>query len=109
MVERDNVTDAEARATRALAVAAAAMVDEHDVISTLTELLRDPLAHEEQQGSGSWAGRAEVHQATGMVIAQMSLPPEDALAILKAHAYALDTTLADVAGRVLRRELDFGR
>jgi AmiR/NasT family two-component response regulator len=49
-----------------------------------------------------------VHQATGMVIAQMNLPPEDALAILKAHAYALNTTLADVAGRVLRRELDFG-
>jgi GAF domain-containing protein len=72
-------------------------------------LLRDPLAQEEQQGSGSWAGRAEVHQATGMVIAQMNLPPEDALAILKAHAYALNTTLADVASRVVRRELDFGR
>jgi hypothetical protein len=43
VVERDSVTDAEARATRAtraLAVAAAAMVDEHDVIGTLTELLR---------------------------------------------------------------------
>jgi len=39
VVERDNMTDAEVRATRALAVATAAMVDEHDVIGTLTELL----------------------------------------------------------------------
>jgi hypothetical protein len=72
-------------------------------------LLRDPLAYEAQQGSGSCAARAEVHQATGMVIAQMSLPPDDALAVLKAHAYALNTTLADVASRVVHRELDFGR
>jgi len=40
VVERTSVTDAEARATRALAVAAAAMVDDHDVIGILTELLR---------------------------------------------------------------------
>ena len=72
-------------------------------------LLRDPLAYEGQQGTGSWAARAEVHQATGMVIAQMNLAPDDALAVLKAHAYALGTTLAEVASRVVRRELEFGR
>jgi hypothetical protein len=72
-------------------------------------LLRDPMAHGGQHGSGSWSGRAEVHQATGMVIAQMNLRPDDALAILKAHAYALNTSLADVAHQVVSRELSFGR
>jgi len=40
VAERDDVTHGEARATRVLAVAAAALVDDHDVIGTLTELLR---------------------------------------------------------------------
>jgi hypothetical protein len=40
---------------------------------------------------------------------QRNLAPDDALAVLKAHAYALNTTLADVASRLVRRELGFGR
>jgi hypothetical protein len=40
MNERKDIVDAKARATRALAAAAAAMVDDHDVIGILTELLR---------------------------------------------------------------------
>jgi transcriptional regulator with GAF, ATPase, and Fis domain len=72
-------------------------------------LLQDPLARGSHHGAGSWANRAEVHQATGMVIAQMNLGAEDALAILKAHAYADSTSLAVIAHRVVTRELDFGR
>jgi AmiR/NasT family two-component response regulator len=54
-----------------------------------------------------WSARAEVHQATGMVIAQLRMPADDALAILRAHAYANDTTLADIAHQVVTRQLDF--
>lgn len=49
------------------------------------------------------------HACQHLLGAQMNLAPDDALAVLKAHAYALHATLADVASRVVRRELDFGR
>jgi hypothetical protein len=53
------------------------------------------------------ASRETVHQATGMVIAQLGISAADALAILRAHAYTTDQTLADVAGDVIGRRLDF--
>ena len=58
---------------------------------------------------GPWATRAEIHQATGMVTAQLGLHPEDALAILRAHAFAHDTSLAGIARQVVTRRLDFGK
>ena len=71
-------------------------------------LLRDPVAPTDSGiTEGMWSARAEVHQATGMVIAQLRFPPDDALAILRAHAYAHDTTVADIAHRVVNRRLDF--
>ena len=36
----------------------------------------------------AWSDRARVHQATGMVVAQLAIAPDDALAILRAHAFA---------------------
>jgi len=55
----------------------------------------------------TWPARARVHQAIGMVITQLRVSPEDAEALLRAHAYALDTTLADAADHVVARELVF--
>jgi len=57
--------------------------------------------------TGPWASRAQVHQATGMVTAQLRVHPEDALALLRAHAFAHGWTLARVAAAVVERELDF--
>jgi len=57
----------------------------------------------------SWNKRARVHQATGMVVAQLHISVKDALALLRASAYAHNTTVADIAERVLNRTLDFGR
>jgi hypothetical protein len=71
-------------------------------------LVRDPVAQDgSSRDDGMWSARAEVHQATGMVIAQLHLQPDDALAILRAHAYANDTTLADIAHQIVTRRLDF--
>lgn len=53
--------------------------------------------------------RREVHQATGMVLAQMRVSPEDALLILRAHAFATGRTVRDVAAAVVARELDFSQ
>lgn len=55
----------------------------------------------------TWSGRSRVHQATGMVIAQLGLHADDALALLRAHAYAHETSLDSIARQVLSRRLDF--
>jgi hypothetical protein len=70
-------------------------------------LLRDPDSQTEL-APGPWATRAQVHQATGIVVAQLKIGPDDALALLRAHAYAHDTTLDGIATEVLQRRLDFG-
>jgi hypothetical protein len=75
--------------------------------ATAQALMRDPDAVSDEVAEGPWQSRVGIHQATGMVAAQLRLTPDDAVAVLKAHAYAGDTTLADVADRVLSRELRF--
>ena len=54
-----------------------------------------------------WTARDQVSQATGMVVAQLRIAPPDALALLRAHAFAHATTVSAVSRRVLDRELDF--
>jgi hypothetical protein len=51
--------------------------------------------------------RREVHQATGMVLAQMHSTSGDALLILRGHAFASGRTVLDVAADVIDRRLDF--
>jgi hypothetical protein len=70
-------------------------------------LLRDPIGHEGDFRAGPWSTRAGVHQATGMVTAQLQVRPADALALLRAHAYAHDLSLSDVAEEIVQRRLSF--
>lgn len=51
--------------------------------------------------------RAEVHQATGMVLAQLGISATDALARLRAHAFVEHRLLVDVARDVVARRLEF--
>jgi hypothetical protein len=69
-------------------------------------LLRDPNSQTELS-PGPWATRAQIHQATGVVVAQLGIAPDDALALLRAHAYAHDATLDAIAAEVMARRLDF--
>lgn len=55
----------------------------------------------------TWSGRSVVHQATGMVMAQVFVTAEDALALLRGQAYAASTDIGDVAARVVSREINF--
>jgi GAF domain-containing protein len=48
-----------------------------------------------------------VHQASGMIAAQLDVPVGDALARLRAHAYGNGRTLAEVAQDVVARRLRF--
>jgi hypothetical protein len=69
--------------------------------------LLDDRAHEGMVPFSAWTDRARVHQATGMVVAQLAIAPDDALAILRAHAYAESTTLDEIARAVVDRRLSF--
>lgn len=71
-------------------------------------LIADAPEPDYTEDAGPWSNRAEIHQATGMVIAQLRVPPSDALAILRAHAFAHDATLQDIAAQVIAGRLDFG-
>jgi hypothetical protein len=55
----------------------------------------------------SWSRRAEIHQATGMVVAQLGISPTDAFARLRAHAFSNGVQLGDVARDVVARRLRF--
>jgi hypothetical protein len=73
-----------------------------------TALLRDPsLLTPDQAVTGSWAERSRIYQATGMVTAQLNISPDDAAALLRAHAYSGSQTLLDVALAVIERRLEF--
>jgi hypothetical protein len=51
--------------------------------------------------------RAVVHQATGMISVQLGVPLAVAMSRLRAHAYATDRTILDVAADVVARRLAF--
>ncbi len=73
-----------------------------------TALLQEPVPQPDRGlTNGMWSARAELHQATGMVIAQLRISADDALALLRAHAYAHDTTLGTIAHQIVTRQLDF--
>ncbi len=56
---------------------------------------------------GLWTDRAEVHQATGMVLAQLGIPAQDAFVRLRAHAFATRRPLPEVARDVVAGRLVF--
>jgi hypothetical protein len=57
--------------------------------------------------SDSLRGHPEVHQATGMVSVQAGVGLAEALLLLRAHAYAEERSLVDVAVDVVNRNLRF--
>jgi hypothetical protein len=56
---------------------------------------------------GSPLSRREVHQATGMVLAQTGTSATDALLLLRGHAFAQGRTVREVARDVVTKTLDF--
>ena len=54
-------------------------------------------------------GRAEIHQATGMVSVQLEVSVEEALVRLRAYSFAQGRSIADVARDVVARRLPLSR
>ncbi|HZN80206.1 MAG TPA: GAF and ANTAR domain-containing protein [Mycobacterium sp.] len=77
----------------------------------LLDLMNDDLlAAVNDPESNAWAelhalSRAEVSQATGMLVAQLDVEPAEALVRLRAHAYATGRSSTDVARDILDRRL----
>lgn len=57
--------------------------------------------------SSNVSPRRFVHQATGMVVAQLRVMPEDALLIIRAHAFASGRPVREVAQAIISREINF--
>lgn len=57
---------------------------------------------------GTGLHHPEVHQATGMIMAQLEVPAAVALARMRAHAYFRDRRLRDVATDIVARRLRLG-
>ncbi|QLD12100.1 ANTAR domain-containing protein [Microbacterium oleivorans] len=70
-------------------------------------ILRDAMALIETEPGTGASARRFVHQATGMVCAQLRVTPEDALLIIRAHAFATGRSVREVAESLIARELDF--
>ncbi|MCW2839568.1 MAG: hypothetical protein JWR55_1051 [Aeromicrobium sp.] len=77
-------------------------------VALATALLQEPsLSLEGVTASGDWPSRAQLHQATGMIVAQVGVHPHDALALLKGQAFAQGTTLPDIAEQIIQRRINF--
>lgn len=71
-------------------------------------LLAEQLPGGQLPGSGQvFTHRAVVHQATGMVSAQLGVPIAEAFSRMRAHAYAADRNLEEVSADVVARRLRF--
>ncbi len=66
------------------------------------------LADADDSTKGSVELRREVHQATGMILAQLGVSATDAFTRLRAHSFAQGRPVHDVAREVLARDLNFG-
>ncbi|OYN77099.1 GAF and ANTAR domain-containing protein [Mycolicibacterium sphagni] len=91
-------------------VAGAAVAAELAAVPVLDLLHGDLQAAVDDPASNAWAelcvlSRAEVSQATGMLVAQLDIEPREALVRLRAHAYATGRSATDVARDIINRRL----
>ena len=97
------------RLTRVTATGAFLAV-ELAVLPLLDVMGTDMRSAVDEVGSPAWDElgsmmRSEVYQATGVLIAQLGVPPAEAMVRLRAHAFATGATLSDVAYRILDHDL----
>lgn len=75
------------------------------------QVLRQSLSIREIDRENPFLGAAEysrrvIDQATGMVLVQLDVSPEDALLIIRAHAFANGRSVRDIATEIVERRMD---
>ena len=87
-----------------------AMLAVADIV-TMVLMSRPPPTDVETNAADAWwtpsPSSSEIHQATGMVVAQLSAAPRIAYLRLRAYAFANDMPLTKVARDVIERRLRF--
>jgi hypothetical protein len=83
------------------AAALAAVVGRHVLRGALSATAP---AHEEDANPRS---RRVIHQATGVVLAQLAIGPDDALLMIQGHSFATGRPMMDVAEAIVERRLTF--
>jgi transcriptional regulator with GAF, ATPase, and Fis domain len=73
----------------------------------LEQQLESPDVVSVRNTEAGWSHRSVVHQATGMISAQLDIGLADALARLRGHAYSNDRSIYDVAADVVDRRMRF--
>jgi hypothetical protein len=72
------------------------------------QVLRRVLADKgDLDGAGFPYSRREVHQATGMIIAQLDIGAADAVLLLRAHAFSSGRSMREIAHEIVERTLSF--
>jgi GAF domain-containing protein len=74
---------------------------------TAWQVLRRVLADLDEEPELRAHSRREVHQATGMVIAQLDVTADDATLLLRAHAFSTGRSVREIANDVVERRLNF--
>ena len=72
-------------------------------------VLREALGPADGGAAASKYSRRIVHQATGIVLAQLDLPPNDALLVIQARAFSTGQSMMDVAQQIVDGGLRFDR
>jgi hypothetical protein len=90
----------------AAALTSALMIVEHAVHVVLSDMTTE-LASAAATGSPRESERADIHRATGMIAAQLSISIPEALSRLRAAAFAAQRPLLDVYREVLARTRTF--
>lgn len=80
-----------------------AQVAAHAIVAAQAKVSDDAMIDEIEAG---FARMEPVHQATGMVMAQLGISAEDALARLRATAYVADRSVHDLARDIIDRRID---
>lgn len=63
----------------------------------------------EYQDSGNAFSRRLVHQATGVVLAQLDVTPDDARLVIQGHAFATSRSMMEVARDIIDGRINFSR
>lgn len=71
------------------------------------QVLRRVLGDSDGHDAAPAHSRREVHQATGMVLAQLGVTAEEAGLLLRAHAFATGRPVRELAADVVARRIDF--
>ncbi len=87
-------------------------VQDATVLATITSRLvlrraLDALDDSDEDVTTGPFSQREVHQATGMVAAQLRIGVDDALVVLRGHAFATGCSVRDVASDVVARRTTF--